>query len=192
LTERGFWLFYYGSIRGGDAWMLGEKVTLKAGYKVAGCCCPEPSDPITGYHSHDNVVVVHGSSCENLNKVESKRLIQMNWAEILEKEEGSPGSDYHELDEVDFRMLLHHKTMGVDYSLMVAKILNIKPEEAFERHGKLRAAKLLRRVQKVVIRYRENVVDNKWIKHRNHTYYQITPKGEKYLDFFVSRKGKDP
>jgi hypothetical protein len=192
LTERGFWLFYYGSIRGGDTWMLGEKVTLKAGCKVARCCSPKPNDPISGYHSHDNVIVLHRTSCENLKKIESQRLVQVSWADVLEKEEDSPGSDYHELDKVDFRMLLHHKTMGVDYSLTVAKILNIKPEEAFERHKKLRAAKLLRRVQKVMIRYRENVVNNRWIKHRNHTYYQITPKGEKYLRFFVSRKGKDP
>lgn len=168
--------------------MLGEKVTLKAGYKVARCCCPKPNDPIIGYHSHEKVVVVHGSSCDNLNKVESKRLIQVSWADILEKEKDTPGSDYHELDEVDFRMLQHHKRMGVDYSLMVANILSINPEEAFVRHKKLRAAKLLRRVQKVMIRYRENVVDSKWIKHRNHTYYQITPKGERYLDFFISKK----
>lgn len=170
--------------------MLGKGLTLKAGYKVARCCSPGPNDPITGYHSHDKVIVLHRTWCENLNKVESQRLIQVSWEQILEKEVDDPGSDYYGLDQVDLRILRHHKTMGVDYSLMVAKILNIKPEEAFERHKKLRALKLLKRVQKVMIQYRKNVVDNKWIKHRNHTYYQITPKGEKYLEFYVSEEGE--
>ena len=108
----------------------------------------------------------------------------------MERHDDEPGEDFRELDELDFDILKHHQRMGVDYSLMVASVLNIEPELAFERHTKLRGLKLLKRVEKVMIRYRENVVDNKWIKHRNHTYYEITPKGEKYLRLFVSQKAK--
>ncbi len=172
--------------------MSDKRIRLKEGYKAARCCSPKPNDPVTGYHSHNNVIVVHRTSCEDLEKIESHRLIWVSWKDILDSQEDSPGGDYYQLDRLDFRVLQHHQVMGLDYSLMVARILNIKPEEAFEHHRKLRALELLKRVQKVMIQYRKNVVDNKWIKHRNHTYYQITPKGEKYLEFYVSEEGERP
>ncbi len=167
-----------------------NQLRLKEGYKIARCCSPQPNDSIIGYFSYNNIVVVHKTSCGNLKKTESERLISLSWKDILEKKEDTPGKDYYQLDELDFRILQHHQVMGVDYSLMVAKILNIEPKEAFDRHQKMRHLKLLRRVEKVMIQYRKNIVDNKWIKHRNHTYYQITPKGEKYLGFFYSPKKK--
>jgi len=34
------------------------------------------------------------------------------------------------------------------------------------------------------MQYRKGIVDNKWVKHRNHTYYKLTEKGTKYLDYF--------
>jgi predicted transcriptional regulator len=132
--------------------------------------------------------VVHRASCLNLGKTDQARLLSLSWVDILETSEDEPGEDFYQLDELDFDILKHHERMGVDYSLMIASVLDIEPDLVFERHGKLRGLKLLRRVEKVMIRYREKVVDNKWIKHRNHTYYQITPKGEKYLRFFISRK----
>jgi len=101
-----------------------------------------------------------------------------------------PGQDYFELKEVDFRILKHHQVLGADYSLMVAKILKIEPERVFEHHKKLRDLKLLERVKKVMMQYRKGIVDYKWIKHRNHTYYRITPEGEKYLDFLMKQTGK--
>lgn len=166
------------------------ELKLKEGYKIARCCSPLPNDSITGYFSHNNVIAVHKTSCGNLKKTESERLFSLSWEDILEKKENKPDKDYHQLDELDFRILQHHQVMGVDYSLMVAKILKIEPEQAFERHRKLKSAKLLKRVAPVMIQYRKNIVDNKWIKHRNHTYYQITPKGERYLNFFISQKAK--
>jgi hypothetical protein len=170
--------------------MLNHRQKLKEGYKVAGCCSPKPNDPIIGYFSHNNIIVVHRTSCNNLKKIETKRLFSLSWEEILEKKEEKLENDYYQLDELDFRILQHHQMMGVDYSLMVAKILKIEPKQTFERHRKLKSLKLLKRVEKVMIQYRKNVVDNKWIKHRNHTYYQITPKGERYLDYFISPKAK--
>ncbi len=163
---------------------------LKEGYKIARCCSPQPNDSIIGYFSYNNMVVVHKTSCRNIKNTESERRLSLFWEDISEEEENKPDKDYYQLDELDFRILKHHKVMGVDYSLMVAKILKIETEQAFERHRKLKSLRLLKRVAPVMIRYRKNIVVNKWIKHRNHTYYQITPKGERYLDFFISQEDK--
>jgi hypothetical protein len=170
--------------------MSTHRTRLKEAYNRAKCCSPEPNDSITGYFSHKNVIVVHKTSCGNLKKVESKRLLSLSWAEILEKEESRPDLDYSQLDEVDFRILRHHQLVGVDYTWVVAEMLNLEPELVFERHRKLKGLRLLERVPKVMIQYRKNIVDHKWIKHRNHTYYQITPKGERYLNFFIGEKNK--
>jgi hypothetical protein len=164
---------------------------LKEGYTTAKCCSPAPDDSITGYFSYNNVIVVHKTSCENLKKVEPKRLVSLSWEEISETEESKPDSDYSQLDEIDFRILGHHQVMGVDYAWVVAETLDIEPQLVFERHRKLKDLKLLERVQKLMIQYRKNIVDHKWIKHRNHTYYRITPKGEKYLNFFIGDKNRN-
>lgn len=161
---------------------------LKEGYVIARCCSPKPpKDLITGFSSYNKMIVVHKTTCRELKKVESKRLLALSWDEILEKRKEKPDRDYFQLDELDFRILKHHRVMGVDYSLMVSKMLKIKPEQAFEHHKKLRYLKLLERVAKVMIQYRKNIVDNKWVKHRNHTYYRITPKGERYLNFYLEQ-----
>jgi hypothetical protein len=160
---------------------------LKEGYKIAKCCTPHPTDAIIGYFSYNNILIVHKATCESLKKAESERLVPLSWVEILEKEEEEPDKDYCDLDEVDIRILQHHHSMGVDYSWMVASALEIDTELVFERHKKLKGLKLLKRVELVMIQYRKNIVDHKWIKHRNHTYYQITSKGEKYLNYFISQ-----
>jgi len=165
-------------------------IRLKEGYTKAKCCSPEPNDSIAGYFSYNNVIAVHKTSCENLKKVEPKRLLSLSWDEILEARKSEPDEDYSQLDEVDFRILRHHQVVGVDYSWVVAEMLNLEPQLVFERHRKLRALKLLERVPKVMIRYRKNIVDHKWIKHRNHTYYRITPKGERHLNFFIGNKNQ--
>jgi hypothetical protein len=163
---------------------------LKQGYKTAACCRPQPPDSIRGYFSHNNVIVVHRSECANLSKVQPERLIGLVWEEILREEAAGPEEDYGHLDQLDFRILQHHREMGMDYSLVVADALGIEPAQVFERHKKLRDLKLLKRVERMMIRYRKNVVPNKWIKHRNHTYYELTPKGRRYLDHFTSRQDK--
>jgi len=166
-------------------------IRLKEGYTRAKCCSPEPDDVITGYFSYNNVIVVHKALCDNLKKVESKRLLSLSWDEMLEAEESKPDQDYLQLDQVDFRILRHHQVMGMDYAWVVAETLNLEPQLVFERHRKLKDLKLLERVKKVMIQYRKNIVDHKWIKHRNHTYYRITPKGERYLNFFVGEENKN-
>lgn len=160
---------------------------VKEGYKIARCCSPQPNDKIIGYYSYNNVLVIHKASCNNLKRAEPERLVSLLWEEILEKKENEPDKDYYQLDELDFRILQHHQAVGVDYSWMVASILNIDPEQVFEHHKKLRGLKLLKRVEPAMIQYRKGIVGNKWIKHRNHTYYQLTPKGEEYLNLFISQ-----
>jgi len=106
---------------------------LKGGYKIAQCCSPQPNDSIIGYFSYNNIVVVHKTSCRNIKNSESERRLSLFWEDILEEEENKPDKDYHQLDELDFRILQHHMVMGVDYSLMVARMLNIEPRRMFER-----------------------------------------------------------
>ncbi len=170
--------------------MVNEETMLREGHKLARCCSPRPPDQISGYFSHQNLIVVHKSECPNLLKVEPARLLSLSWDEISGRKKFEPEEDYRQLDQLDFRILKHHREMGIDYSLVVAESLKVDLQQMFERHRKLRDLKLLRRVERVMIRYRKNIVENKWIKHRNHTYYEITPKGRRYLDHFVSRHDK--
>ena len=37
-----------------------------------------------------------------------------------------------------------------------------------------------------IIHYRKNIVKGKWIKHRNHTYYEITPEGNQWINTLES------
>jgi predicted DNA-binding protein YlxM (UPF0122 family) len=158
---------------------------LKDGYIRAGCCKPQRRDSITGYYSHDNVIKVHRRDCPSLKKTEPDRLVQLEWPDILAPEDFQPGEDYHGLTDVDFRVMQHHGEYGVDYSLKVAGMLNIDRQAVFDSHTRLRELGLLERVEPRIIQYRKNIVKNKWIKHRNHTYYDLTGKGRQYLDYFL-------
>ena len=170
--------------------MTAQPITLKKGYDLAKCCSPEPDESIMGYVSFKRRVIVHKAACPNIKKIKSDRKVLLSWNQIVDKEEERPGSDFLELDDLDFRILKHHQLMGVDYSLMVAKIVKVSPQQVFEHHRKLKELQLLERVKKVMIQYRKGIVDNRWIKHRNHTYYRITPKGEKYLNFYLAQSNR--
>jgi hypothetical protein len=164
--------------------MAEKKIYLLDGYKLAGCCNPEPGEAISGYYSYNNEMIVHRQYCENLNKIENERIIKLNWKEILAREPEKPDNDYAELDELDFMILEHHAKYGNDYSLKVARMLNRPKQDIFDSHAKLRNMQLLQRVKPLIIQYRKGIVDNKWIKHRNHTYYDLTDKGRLYLDYY--------
>lgn len=161
-----------------------EEDQLKDKYSLSKCCYPKQGDEIVGYFSHDDHIKIHRADCGNLEKTEQARLIHLEWREVLADRSTTPDSDYDQLDETDFAVLRHHKVNGIDYSLLVARILSIDKQEAFDRHKKLRDMKLLERVDALMVQYRKGIVDNKWIKHRNHTYYRITDKGDTYLDFY--------
>jgi hypothetical protein len=159
---------------------------LKEDYILARCCRPQNGDPIIGYYSFNNKIKVHKSDCSNLKKAEKDRLITLSWSEILASDDFVPGENFEDLDEVDFAVLKHHQTFGVDYSLKVAAVLNLDRQVAFDSHAKLRKMKLLKRVEPLMIQYRKNIVKNKWIKHRNHTYYELTKKGRDYLQYYLN------
>ncbi len=161
---------------------------LKADYIRANCCQPIENDSITGYYSYDNFIKVHKSECTNLQKADQSRLVALEWKDILSETAFEPDDDYNSLDETDFRVLNHHKRYGVDYSLKVARVLHLEKQSVFDSHNKLRETGLLERVEPRIIQYRKGIVDNKWIKHRNHTYYNLTPKGEKYLEYFLGKE----
>lgn len=161
---------------------------LRENYVLANCCLPKPNDRVIGYHSHSNVVKVHRVACTNLGKAEPARLVQLDWTEIIEGEEFVPDRDFDELIELDFDILGHHKEFGFDYSNMVAVMLKVDRKSVFDRHKYLKDAKLLERVAPKMIQYRKNIVKNKWIKHRNHTYYDITSRGLNYLKYHLAKK----
>lgn len=164
---------------------------LKEGHTLAKCCSPEPGNDIIGYVNYQNKIVVHRVSCGNVERTAPARRVILSWDQILADRKETPDPDYLQLESLDFRILEHHMRMGVDYSLMVARTLRVEPGTVFEHHRKLRNMKLLERVKKVMIQYRKGIVDNRWIKHRNHTYYRITPRGEEYLNFFITRAKTD-
>lgn len=157
---------------------------IREQYLLTNCCKPRPDDPITGYHSHDDCIKVHRADCDNLANLDHERLIALDWKDVLVLDEFVPDDVYYSLEPNDFRILGLHKKVGLDYSLKVARLLTIDRQEVFDRHKKLRNLGLLSRVPKVMIRYRKGVVDNKWIKHRNHTYYELTEKGNSYIEYY--------
>ncbi|MCP4569562.1 MAG: DUF2250 domain-containing protein [FCB group bacterium] len=163
-------------------------MNLKENYISANCCDPQPTDPITGYFSHDGVIKVHRADCSNLSKADPSRLIMLAWPDIIGDAEYSPDEDYDLLDDIDFRLLEHHRRYGFDYSNKVAAMLNLDRREVHDGHTKLRELTLLKRVEPKMIQYRKNIVPGKWIKHRNHTYYDLTEKGSAYLDYYLKQK----
>jgi len=160
-------------------------IRLKADYWLALCCKPARTDVIVGFLKPETKIIsVHKKDCRNLKSIQKERLINLNWEEIIfSKIEQDLEDDpiLTELDEIDLMILKHHADMGVDYAAVVARCLGIDRATVFKRHRKLRDLKLLARVQPRMIQYRRNIVDNRWIKHRNHTYYEITDKGNEIL-----------
>lgn len=170
---------------------MNEPVRLKDQYTRAKCCSPSPPDPIIGYFSFDRVnIKVHVRGCPNLNKAEQDRLVEVEWNDIMAAPEFKPDPDYDDLTELDWQIVRHHREYGVDYSLKVARVLFANKQAVFDSHAKLRKLALLERVKPLIIQYRKGIVDNKWIKHRNHTYYDLTEKGSKYLDHYLKERGK--
>ena len=167
---------------------MAKPIRLKKDYTLAKCCTPAIGDDIVGYYSYDNVLKVHRRDCPNLGKAEKERLVTLKWDDILEERTSfTPDKNYHELDDNDWAVLKHHREYGVDYSIIVARKAGITKQATFDSHRKLREMGLLERIEPRIIQYRKGIVDNKWIKHRNHTYYDLTDKGNSYLDY---RRGR--
>lgn len=161
-------------------------------YKIAKCCTPEKEDPITGYFKEDNTITVHRTNCHGLQNFRPERLLAIAWAEIEAAqplaEDNTPPPELAELDETDYFILKHHQELGMDYSIVVAETLRIPLEEMHQRHRKLRDLGGLKRVEGRIIHYRKNIVKGKWIKHRNHTYYELTSEGKTWIHAFENQQ----
>jgi GTP pyrophosphokinase len=55
--------------------------------KIAGCCNPEPGDPITGYVSRGRGIIVHRRDCPNFRLIPeiTERMIEVMWENIPSK-----------------------------------------------------------------------------------------------------------
>lgn len=161
-------------------------------YKIAKCCNPQEDNPITGYFKEDGTIAVHHDTCNALQGFRTERLLKVTWDEIRATEIASDTAplapEFAELDETDYFILKHHQELGMDYSIVVAEALRIPLEEMHQRHRKLRDLGGLKRVEGRIIQYRKNIVKGKWIKHRNHTYYELTPEGKTWIQAFEDQQ----
>lgn len=167
-------------------------MSFKADYRPASCCNPLPGDEIVGFLKFDSPIIsVHKKGCANLGKIMPGRLIVLTWNEIIAEKADRPipdNIDYKSLDDTDFKILGHHKKMGNDYAAVIARMTGLDRATVFDRHKKLRDLGLLKRVAQLMMQYREGIVKGKWIKHRNHTYYELTPRGHELLDYVANKR----
>ncbi len=161
-------------------------------YKIAKCCAPQEGDLITGYFKEDSTITVHHAECPAVPNFRPERLLAVAWNEIqatvTSMDPVSLPPEFAELDEIDYFILKHHQEFGMDYSIVVAETLRIPLEETHQRHRKLRDLGGLKRVEGRIIHYRKNIVKGKWIKHRNHTYYELTPEGRTWIQTFENQQ----
>ena len=166
-------------------------MTPELTYKIAKCCSPQKDDRITGYFKEDRTITVHHTTCGAVRGLRPERLLAVTWDEVrateISAEPVTLGPEFAELDETDYFILKHHQEFGMDYSIVVAETLRIPLEETHQRHRKLRELRGLKRVEGRIIHYRKNIVKGKWIKHRNHTYYKLTPEGETWIQAFENQ-----
>lgn len=161
-------------------------------YRLARCCSPAPRDNIVGFlKSDEDLFSVHRADCPNLQKIAPERLVDLSWEEVSPspgERTQPPASLLAQLDSIDWAILRHHQRLGVDYAAVVGNSTGVPRAEVFLRHRKLRDLGLLRRVEARIIRYRQGIVEGKWIKHRNHTYYELTSRGAQLLDDGTNEK----
>ncbi len=154
-------------------------------YKIAKCCNPDEKQTILGYFKEDGSITVHDTSCKTIVGLRPERLLDVTWDEIHTSEKPEiPLEIPAEIDETDYYILKHHQEMGMDYAIVVAETIRLPLEEMHQRHRKLRELGGLKRVEGRIIHYRKNRVKGKWIKHRNHTYYELTPEGSQWIQIF--------
>ena len=140
----------------------------------------------------DGTITVHHTTCDAIQGLRPERLLAVAWDEVRATEcSAEPvalAPEFAELDETDYFVLKHHQEFGMDYSIVVAEALRIPLQEMHQRHRKLRELGGLKRVEGRIIHYRKNIVKGKWIKHRNHTYYELTPEGKTWIQAFEDQQ----
>lgn len=168
-----------------------DRPEIKPDYTLAKCCNPSADDRIIGFlKTESGVISVHIDGCENLRSIQPERLVSLEWRDIYALPDLPDQKDIQimeSLDNIDISILRHHEKMGFDYAAVVAKAIGAARAKIFERHRKLRDLNLLSRVEPTMIQYRKGFTKNKWIKHRNHTYYEITARGREILETYKDR-----
>ncbi len=153
-------------------------------YHLSHCCNPQVGDAIVGYFREDGIFSVHKAGCPNLRRVPQERLVEITWEEIEgQKGKESVDSLFYELEDQDYRILKHLKVYGLDYAYPISQKTGIGLQETFRRLRRLKEWGAISRVSRLMIQYRKGIVQGKWIKHRNHTYYDLAPRGERILAY---------
>ncbi|MGF7399360.1 DUF2250 domain-containing protein [Thermoanaerobacterium thermosaccharolyticum] len=80
---------------------------------------------------------------------------------------------------LDLTILTYLKKLGPEYAKLLAIRLGISLEESRRRLQSLEERGLIKRVERRIVKYYHR--RRKSVKHRNHTYYELTRKGEFFL-----------
>ncbi|MEW6547285.1 MAG: DUF2250 domain-containing protein [Bacillota bacterium] len=82
-------------------------------------------------------------------------------------------------EELDLKILAYLKKLGPEYAKLLATRLGLSLEESRERLQRLADRGLVKRVEGRIVKYYHR--RRKSVKHRNHTYYELTREGELLL-----------
>lgn len=84
-----------------------------------------------------------------------------------------------DVDVIDLTILAYLKKLGPEYAKLLSRRLSLTIEESFERLQKLQKQGLITRIDRSIVKYYHRRRKN--VKHRNHTYYELTRDGEHLL-----------
>lgn len=85
----------------------------------------------------------------------------------------------NEEELLDLTILAYLKKLGPEYAKFLAIRLGLSLEESSERLQRLADRGLIKRVERRIVKYYHR--QRKSVKHRNHTYYELTREGEHVL-----------
>ncbi|AYO29697.1 MAG: hypothetical protein PWR06_2327 [Thermoanaerobacteraceae bacterium] len=80
---------------------------------------------------------------------------------------------------LDLTILTYLKKLGPEYAKLLAIRLGLSLEESRKRLQSLEERGLIKRVERRIVKYYHR--RRKSVKHRNHTYYELTREGEFFL-----------
>ncbi|ADQ07247.1 DUF2250 domain-containing protein [Caldicellulosiruptor changbaiensis] len=80
---------------------------------------------------------------------------------------------------LDLTILAYLKKLGPEYAKLLAIRLGLSLEETRKRLQSLEERGLIKRVERRIVKYYHR--RRKSVKHRNHTYYELTREGELFL-----------
>lgn len=71
-----------------DKQFIAQKMLIHSKKKIltAKCCNPLPGEEVIGIHTTKRKIVVHRKSCENLKKIDKKKLVELDWNVVTQKD----------------------------------------------------------------------------------------------------------